>query len=487
LKTQTSLEKILQEWYNIGQLKEHTKPNMKSVLFIGLGRIGLPQALVFASKGFKVYGFDQDPKIPEQLKKGILPFYEPGMQELLTQHLGENFLPSAQTQDLVTALTQSDALFFTLGTGVPNSQTCKTTEGFDLSPIYQLLQQLLQHPLKKASVLVFRTTLALGSMDRIKSYIEQNFPLTEGNEFHLAFIPERLVEGQAISEEEHLPKIVGTYNDQGYEKITTILKQLGGKIIRVRDPKTAEFCKLTDNSYRNTLFSFANELALSAADNHIDALEVIHAVNADYARNNIPKPGYASGYCLGKDPYIFEYSFQNISQNRGFDSLWYYGRRINDWLIDYTVDKINKNLKNKNGKIVILGTSFKEDIDDFRMSHSLDLAKALISVGYQHITFFDPNMDLNKYTQLPENLQNCQKTKILDSALFENAEAIIIAHRHQLLRQQNAATQLQALLKKAHQPVYIFDGWNIWREAATLPFVHYEALGYALTTKGSAS
>jgi nucleotide sugar dehydrogenase len=285
-------------------------------------------------------------------------------------------------------LSEIDAIFFTLGTSAPNFESCLSADSGEIDNIEEILISLLANKLRKKEILfVFRTTLFLGSMDRLKANIESKTNLIEGVDFHMSFVPERLMEGDAINEEQSLPKIIGAFNDHGYEITKKLFESIGsGLIIRVSNPRSAEFCKLSDNSYRNTNFAFSNDLAIWAAANGVDVHEVIKTINVGYDRNNIPKPGFVSGYCLGKDPYIFEYGFNKKVKGRTFQSLWYYGRRTNDFLVDYVSKKVfdqanihKKNISHLN--IAVLGLSFKEDIDDFRMSHSFDLIESLIANG----------------------------------------------------------------------------------------------------------
>ncbi|RZJ13423.1 MAG: nucleotide sugar dehydrogenase, partial [Haliea sp.] len=275
-----------------------------NVLFFGLGRIGLPQSLVFAAAGHQVSGYDADPQVVQALQGAALPFEEPGMRELMDAQLGRNFHPVA---DWRPALAGADAVLFTLGTAAPDARSCLQEDSGDIAPIEKILSQLLAHPqVKKGLLIVFRTTLFLGSTERLKQSIEAGSPLREGRDFFLSFVPERLAEGQAISEERTLPKILSAFSPEGLERVAQLFAPVGGRQIVVSSPTTAEFCKLTDNSYRNTMFAFANELAMWAAQRGVDVHEVIQAINADYERNSVPRPGFVSGYCLGKDPYIFD-------------------------------------------------------------------------------------------------------------------------------------------------------------------------------------
>jgi UDP-N-acetyl-D-mannosaminuronic acid dehydrogenase len=454
-----------------------------NVLFFGLGRIGLPQSLVFAEAGHQVFGYDADPAVVDNLLAGTAPFDEPGMEQLLADHVGKRFQP---VKDWTAILPQVDAVLFTLGTKAPDAQTCLAESEGDISPIEEILSKLLTHPsVKKGILLVFRTTLFLGSTDRLKAFVETRLGLTEGKDFFMSFVPERLIEGQAIGEEQKLPKILSAFSAAGVERVSQLFKPVGGRQIIVSSPRTAEFCKLTDNSYRNTMFAFANELAMWSATHGVDANEVISAINTDYDRNNVPRPGFVSGYCLGKDPYIFEYGFNSNGARRDFQSLWYYGRRANDSLVDYTVERVIAGLKKAGktpaeAKVAILGLSFKEDVDDFRMSHSFNLIDALAAAGVHSVVGFDPLLEKNKYTRIPPQYSHngYDWTDTLDPATLSDVDAVVIAHRHKVLRDQDRAS-LTDLLAEAPRPLFVFDAWNVWRAAKDVEGVHYEALGFA--------
>lgn len=452
-------------------------------LFFGLGRIGLPQALVFASKGFRVYGYDSDEKVLQLLRKAQPPFFEPKIKKYLSNYLNRWFFPVGRWEEVIS---QVDVLFFTFGITVPNAEDCLNDDDLNISEIKHTIDQIMEHKdtLREDVLFVLRPTLPIGYTDKIKNYIESNCGVYESKDFYLVFVPERLAEGRAITEEETLPKIVGAYTDDGFRKAEEVFGRVGGKIIRVSSPKVAEFCKLVDNSYRGTLFALVNDFALLASEIGIDATEVINAVNTDYSRNRIPQPGFVSGYCLGKDPYIFERKFNNVARLRNFQSLWYFGRRINDYLIDYTADRVLRGMKSLKKKVndsvvAILGVSYKEDVDDFRMSHSIDIMKKLTTSGVRSFNVFDPNLHKNEYTILPDEIAKLVKYKSrhISPRLFEDTDIIIITHRHKSIRSVNGEDRLRELLPTG-RTIYIFDGWNVWRDASRLENVVYEGLGF---------
>jgi UDP-glucose/GDP-mannose dehydrogenase family, NAD binding domain len=175
---------------------------IKNIGFLGLGRIGLPQSLVFANKGLKVFGFDVNPLVVRGLIEKQTPFDEPSMAHYLDSNLNKTFFPNVLTEDSYTKLSQLDAIIFTLGTPAPTDQTCLENKKPDLSAHYSIIDGLFTNNFKNGLVLIFRTTFPLGATNEIKKYIESKYSLIEGDDFHLIFVPERLMEGRAILEEE---------------------------------------------------------------------------------------------------------------------------------------------------------------------------------------------------------------------------------------------------------------------------------------------
>ncbi len=453
---------------------------IKTVLLIGLGRIGLPQALILANSGITVYGFDHNASIMQEFDKGQLPFYEPNMETYLRNSLNKTFHPIASWEKVTHYLSLIDAVFFVVGTQAPNAESVCQSETFDLSAYFVLLDKLFSDKkrIKKGIKLIIRTTLPLGGTDRLKEHIETQHGLMEGQDFYFAFVPERIIEGNALEELKTIPKIIGVYSDEAFHPIQLLFKKIGGKVMRVRNPITAEFCKLTDNSFRSTVFSYANEIALHAHHFNINVNEVIKTVNDGYKRNHIPKPGFVSGYCLSKDPYIFELGFLK-NHKRNFQSVWYYGCKANAYLIQFAVDHVLKNIKEAEHSVVaILGLSFKEEVDDFRMAHPFSIIEKLVENKLCNFKVYDPNLDKNKYTQIPEHL--CKyiryKSNVLDEKVLDQVDALIIATQHHSLVKMNTHTLLTQLVRNTKKPCYVFDGYAIWDQIKSIPNIRYESI-----------
>jgi len=412
---------------------------MKISVF-ALGRTGLPLSLVCADSGFEVIGIDINEELVEQIKNKKLPFYEPGMKELLEKHLNKNFYPTTIINDDVK---ESDYFIIAIGT-----KFNRYPEKASLTNLYKVIDRIKEIGIKNKTI-IFRVTLPIGTTDNIKELLEKD-DLVEGKDFHLAFVPERLMEGKAISEEKNLPKVIGCFNDQGFEKVKFFFEKIGGRIVRVSNPRTAEFIKLVDNSWRNMRFAFANEVAFLSDVNGVNAMEVLDAANTGYERNGIPMPGPVSGYCLGKDPYLLEMAFDKVIV-RGFNSVWFYARRANDWLCKSIV----KQVKGKN--ILVAGLTFKQDIDDFRNGHPSDIIEMLLAEDF-HVLVTDPFIDSTVYTRLSSHIdKNVEKISFEEG--IKKADTIIFATAHEKYRK----FKVNDIVNKTKKNVRIIDLWNIYQ------------------------
>lgn len=434
---------------------------MKICIF-GLGRIGLPIALVCSDCGFNVTGIDVNKELIINLKQKKIPFNELGMSSLLNKNLNKTFFPKHQYEDFSSDLINSEFIIITVGTGF-----AKYPEKPNLSTLYSIIGQLIVSGLKDKTI-ILRVTLPVGTTDGIKKFIEEKTGLKEGEDFWFSFVPERLMEGKAISEERSLPKIVATYNDDGFEKVKNFFKKIGGDIIRVSNPRTAEFIKLIDNSWRSTRFAFANDLAFLAEENGIDVMEAIDSANAGYKRNAIPIPGPVSGYCLGKDPYLLELAFREIVKKRGFGSVWFYGRRANDWLVEKVINEINGD------NVLIAGLSFKENIDDYRFSHGIEITRKLIEKGY-NVSVCDPFLGKNYYTLLPDDIAlKVQSFNSIDEALSIDVDTLVLATRH------NEYVKLdfkKIISDKIEFHIKVIDLWNIIKSEYGSLKISYQGFG----------
>ena len=427
---------------------------MKVSVF-ALGRTGLPLSLVCADAGFHVIGIDINKEVVQQITSGKLPFNEPTMQDLLDKHLNKNFIP---TCEIVEDVKDSDYFVVAIGT-----KFSRYPEKASLTNLYKVVDQIKSIGIKDKTI-IFRVTLPVGTTEIIRDRFQED-GLKEGQDFFLAFVPERLVEGQAIKEERSLPKVVGCFNDRAFEKVALFFQKIGGKVVRVSSPRAAELVKLVDNSWRNLTFAFANEIAFLCEQNGINVMEVINAANNEYERNNIPVPGPVSGYCLGKDPYLLEMAFEKIIV-RGFNSVWFYGRRTNDWLCR----KIVKDIKGE--RVLVAGLSFKQDVDDYRNGHPIDIIDLLLAENFSVIVT-DPFLDKHTYTRLPGYIDQSVQKMSFDEAI-RCADTIIFTTAHQEYRNLD----IEKLKTQVKPGVKIFDLWNMYEgKIEGCDHIVYDGLG----------
>ncbi len=442
------------------------------IAVIGLGRIGLPHALVLADSGFTVYGVDKNAELVESLRRGRPPFYEPGMAGLLRRYLGERFYP---TTVLGEAVRGADAVSINIGTIVDRDKRTR------IDNLMGLIDSLVSIGLD-GKLVILRTTVPLGTTERIRDYIERRTGMREGRDFYIAYMPERLVEGRAIEEERRLPKIIGAFTDESYRLASEIASVIGGPVIRASSPTEAELVKLIDNSWRQLTFAFANDIALLAETRGLDAVHAIRLANTAYPRNNIPLPSYGvSGYCLSKDPYILEQAFNEVRDRRGFGSIWYYGRLVNDYMVRYAVDLLTSLLEKHHGgrgPVCVLGLSYKENIDDFRLSHGVEMANTLYERGLgvrvydPYISpgspYTDPRRFLHEGVEAAESIEKCLE----DSA----AAAVTVRHREFVALEESGA--VHRVIDKMRKPAIIVDGWRVFESLKHRSDVIYRGVGY---------
>ena len=302
----------------------------------------------------------------------------------------------------------------------------------------------------KGRTLILRTTLPVGTTSLIAQHIENTTGLEVGKDLNLAFIPERLVEGMAISEERSLPKIIGPVNPEALSEAKELFSHIGGGLIEMSNSDSAEFVKLIDNAWRHTRFAFANDAAVAASANGVDIIEVINAANQDYDRNSVALPGPVSGYCLGKDPLIFEYAFQNVEPKRELPSVWLTALRSSQALVPWTIERV------KGNRVLVAGLSFKEDVDDFRMAFSEPLIESLLDAGHE-VSVCDPELGRNAYTQLWPNVASRVVSSGTDLSVMLNEEkfdTVIMAVRHSIWKGSGADLVGKGL---------IIDLWNSYR------------------------
>ena len=329
------------------------------VCIVGIGRVGLPLAMHFASKGIQAYGVDIDAKKVEMLKAGKMPFKEDGAPELLRKVVGKKFIPTTD----ISVIADCDAIILTLGTPVDEY----------LNPVFTqitgVLENIIPH-LKKGQTLILRSTVSPGSTNYVKSFIEEKRGFSIGRDFYVAFCPERIAEGKAIAELESLPEIVGGADEKSGQMAAEVFKAAGKEVYQTSSIN-AELLKLFTNMYRYINFAIANEFLVIAEDWGANIYEIVELSNKNYPRGGPKQPGFAAGPCLFKDGFF-------LMEKIPFPDLITTAWKINETLPAYLVQKASALKPIKGKKVAILGLSFKANSDDTRASLSYKMKKIFL-------------------------------------------------------------------------------------------------------------
>ena len=424
------------------------------VAVIGLGRIGLPMMATLATNSYinKIIGIDIDRELIEILRKGDkLNLKEPGLAKLIRENRHKM---TFMTLNDAVSLAEINYIIITIGI-----MPAKNCNDWDMKKAIEPLLELVKYLYIKGfftqrNTLIIRTTLPVGSTRMIIKYLEKSYGLVEGRDYYIAYVPERLAEGNAINEELYVPKLIGCLSEKSCRKTKILFRSFPCRIIMMRPPEKAELAKLIDNLWRNLVFAFANEMAMISDRLGLDVHEIISAVKIDYPRNTgIPLPGPVSGYCLTKDPYFL---CPVKSTNQPILSI--IARWVNDYLINnHIVDVVVKWLKSRNTikkvRIVNFGLSYKRDVDDYRNTHATQILDSLtnkiieIGIGEDEIeiVIHDPYLDRNRYTAKSQILKSFKAvkprvlvymqdlediTKYLDDISSDIANIVILSTNH---------------------------------------------------------
>ncbi len=435
----------------------------KTIAVYGLGFVGLTLAATLANSGLKIIGVDSNTKILSKLNRGNVHFFEKGLKEMLFTIKQINpikFLSNLNT-------IKPDIHIVCVGT--PVNKNGKP----DLSDVLSITK-LLSKKLKKNDLVIFRSTLPVGTMRKIVLPELEKNGLSCGDDFGLCFAPERTVEGDALKELVSLPQIIGSYNKKSSNDCIKLFNKITNTIVEVDSLEEAELIKLLNNTFRDLTFSFANEVASICDNYNINAFNLIHAANNGYPRNKIasPSPG-VGGTCLSKDPYI--YSNPIIKKNLDI-KLGQVSREINDKGGEYVYSKINhfsKLIKKPINalNILIVGIAFKgePETSDSRGSISLDLLNKLKKSN---------NISIKDYVISNKDLLTfgCKVIKKPVGKVVKNYDALIYMNNHRKNIEEDVLINLRYIKK----PFLFFDGWNMFnpKEVESIDHVIYSTMGY---------
>lgn len=321
----------------------------------GLGRVGLPLAVAFADKQLNVVVYDLDKSKAEKVKQGIMPFLEEGCEEKLKQVVNKNLIIA----DAPEVISTAKYVIVVIGTPVD----------LHLNPLYSamidLFESLLPH-LVEGQYIILRSTVYPGTAEKINDFLKNRKV-----NVHLAFCPERIVEGKALAELESLPQIVSAFDMDCEKAAGDLFRKLTPDIIVVK-PIEAELAKLYTNTWRYIQFATANQFYILADQYKLDYYNIFKAMTYHYPRTQgLPGPGFAAGPCLFKDTMQLA-AFGNNNFFLGHSAML-----INEGLPNYIVQRLKSETDLSQKSVGILGMAFKANSDDERDSLSFKLKRIL--------------------------------------------------------------------------------------------------------------
>lgn len=357
------------------------------VTVVGLGFVGLTTALGFAEYGNKVYGIEFDSERMATIKEGKLPFFEPGLDDVLTRHLGKNFIA---TEDWDAAVAGSDFIFYCVGT--PYGENGEA----DLTDLYRAFEQTLNaiHD-NRFRVLVTKSTIPPSTSQKrvIPFLVNKGVKIPE--QLGVANNPEFLREGHCWDDFINADRIVLGVSDTRSEVMLKDLYRPSGIPIFAVSLNTGEFIKYLSNSSLACLISFSNEMSIAADTiGDIDTAEAFRILHLDkrWQTGTIrsyfyPGCGYG-GYCLPKDTN----AFYAVIKQAGFDGqILKSVIETNDHMPEIAAKRIIKAVgEDRSICIGILGLSFNAGSDDVRDTPAAKIVRELNKQGYNNIIGYDP-------------------------------------------------------------------------------------------------
>ena len=329
----------------------------KDVVVIGgCGHVGLPLAIMLASKSLKVVAFDTNTQVVATVNSGSMPFDEPGADDVLKQVLATKSFTASSDRQFVSL---AEHVVVVIGTPVDEHLNP------DPEAVPNVVMSLLD-VLKDGQHLVLRSTIYPGVTKLVEKVIASS-----GKKIDVSFCPERIAEGKAIEELVALPQIISGRTGIAVERAKKLFSSLTQNVIVVT-PEEAELAKLFTNTWRYIKFAAANQLYTIANDFGVDFERVRHAITTDYPRaSDMPGAGFTAGPCLFKDTMQLA-AFNNNNFTLGHSSMM-----INEGLPLYLVSRIEKKYDLTNMTVGVLGMAFKAESDDIRSSLSYKLKRIL--------------------------------------------------------------------------------------------------------------
>ena len=374
--------------------------------FMGLGYIGLPTAIISSQHGINVCGVDINPKVVEQTNRGELHIVEPGLQDLLKK--------AVDSKSLVASTTPFESDVYLIVVPTP----FKAKHEPDISYVESATKTVIPF-LKEGDLFIIESTSPVGTTEKMAELIFAERPELKGR-IHIAYCPERVLPGNVIYELVNNDRVIGGIDDDSADAAAQFYGKFVSGQLHKTNCRTAEMCKLVENSSRDVQIAFANELSMICEKARINVWELISLANK-HPRVNILQPGCGvGGHCIAVDPYFISSAFPNEAK------IIAQARSINNYKSEWCVEKAKNAIlsfeleKGKKPQVALMGLAFKPNIDDLRESPAMKIAKHLFA-----------EMPDVKFNIVEPNISSHPDFDIVDfQTAFEQSDIVVYLTAH---------------------------------------------------------
>lgn len=369
--------------------------------FIGLGYIGLPTAIMAAKYGnMNVLGVDVNPSVVDHTNAGELHIVEPGLQDLLQEVVSSGKLVAKQSPD------ESDVYLIVVPTPF------KGNHEPDISYVESATKSVIPY-LKEGDLFVIESTSPIGTTEQMAQLIFDERPELKGKLF-IAYCPERVLPGNIIHELINNDRVIGGIDAPSTEKAADFYAHFVKGHLHKTNSRTAEMCKLTENSSRDVQIAFANELSVICDKAGIDVWELISLANK-HPRVNILQPGCGvGGHCIAVDPYFITAAYPLEAQ------IIAKAREINNYKAKWSAEKVKNAMikfeldNHRKPVVAMMGLAFKPNIDDLRESPAKRITTEVMQgCNNADIMVVEPNLKAHKVFKLTDYQVAYEKADII--------------------------------------------------------------------------
>ena len=353
----------------------------KKICVIGLGYIGLPTALLFATSGYETVGVDINKSIVDSINNKTIPFDEPGLNELLKDAIN--------SKRFVAKTEVEEADVFIIAVPTPLNSGQKMAE---LKFVKSAIENVYPH-LKKDALVILESTVPPGTTKKLLVPILEKSKLKAGIDFYVSHCPERAIPGKTVHEMINNDRIIGGIDKKSSELTESLYSCFVKGNLYLTNAETAEFVKLMENTFRDINIALANEFAQIAEESNVNVWDAISLANK-HPRVNILKPGPGvGGHCIAIDPWF-------LTENSTRCRIVSLAREINDGMPNHVLQMTKRMVKDvEKPTITVLGVAYKGGVDDTRETPALKFIKLAENEGYA-VKIHDPYVKEFEYELL---------------------------------------------------------------------------------------